>query len=123
MNWKKISSIIGAILLISAFAGAIIGFENRYVTKDEVNAKEINVVETLREFQIEQQQRSETFELKTDYKFYKFIYDDLTEKIEKYRRDIKKNPDDLFIQEEYKDLIERRREIRKKMDSILEKIK
>ncbi len=115
MNWRKINSIIGAIILIAAFAGLVIKFDKTY-------AKEIVVVETLREFQTEQQQRSETFQLKTDYRFYKFLYDDLTKDIGLYRKMLKSDSDNLELQEEYKELIAQRRYLKQKMDSILEKI-
>jgi hypothetical protein len=116
MNWKMVSSIIGSIVLISAFAGIAIRFDNTY-------AKEIVVVETLQQFQLEQRKSQTTYELKSDYRFYAFRYETLTSAMYKYKRLVREHPNDQDLKLDYDEIVEQRKFIKQKMDNILEKIK
>jgi hypothetical protein len=116
MNWKIITSIFSGFVLLTLIIAAGVSFDNTY-------AKEIVVVETLQQFQLEQRKSQTTYELKSDYRFYEFRYEALTSSMYKYKRLLREHPNDQDLKLEYDEIVEQRKFIKQKMDKILEKIK
>ena len=106
------SSIITAVF---ALLGGLWAFENHYATNQKVNT-EIERVEIEVAGAIQSQQ------IKTDYKFYQFMYDKLTQDMYNIRRELRRDPENQELRQDYIDIKSERDRVKIKMDSMMEKI-
>ena len=123
MTRKKFIGLLSVIATIFAVLGGFWGFEDRYAKSADVKELEVQVVKTLKEFSQQQMQIQQTYEYKNDYKFYQFQYDKLGNDLINLRREMRTNPDDQLLKEDYNEVKHQRELLKQKMDSLLEKIK
>ena len=110
-NWK----IISAIVLIFSFFGGVWAFDDRYCTNKALAS-------TLEKFQEQTQQTIKQFQLKVQLQFYQMMYDSLTKEMFTYKRMIREDPNDQDIKEEYDRIIDERKEIKTKIQKLMEQI-
>jgi hypothetical protein len=110
--WKKITGIIGSILLLASFAGVILKVENTYAKKEYVN-EEIELVSS----------KIDINQLKNDYRFYQGQLNRIEIQIRDLKDLLRKNPDDIGIKQDYEDAVKQRDSLKKTMDDIWKQIK
>jgi hypothetical protein len=113
---RIIGSGLAMIVTLATIIGIAFAVDTRY-------AKEITVVETLQQFQMQQQATIDRYQLKNDYKFYKFMYDDLTKEMYFYRKLMREHPNDAEIKLEHDQVVEKRKQTGDKMNAIMEQLK
>lgn len=122
-KYKKI--IISAASIITAmFAlmGGLWAFDTHYAKSIEVAELEVQVVESLKQYNIQQQQAQTVYQMKTDYKFYQFIYNKLTQDMYEIKRQLRRSPTDQDLRQDYVDVSNERQRVKNKMESLMEKI-
>ena len=124
MNLKKII-ISAASIIIAVFSimGGMWAFENRYAKSVEVAELEVQVVQSLKQYNTQQQKSQQTYQYKNDYKFYQFMYDKLTQDLYQVKRQLRRFPQDQNLQREYNEISRQRQDVKRKMDSLMEKIR
>ena len=115
MFTKKIMTIIGAILAVLSLIGGIWAIEEHYATNKTVDSKIEGV-----EFQVAGAIQS--IQIKTDYKFYQFMYDKLTQDMFLLRKQMRDNPNDTMLKQDYKEVCDQRREMNIKLEQLMRKI-
>lgn len=123
-KYKKI--IISAASVIAAVFGLLGGmwaFDGHYAKSIEVAELEVQVVESLKQYNVQQQQSQGVYQMKTDYKFYQFMYDKLTQDMYDIKRQLRRNPSDQDLRQDYIDVSNERQRVKNKMESLMEKIK
>ena len=115
MFTKKVMTMIGAILAVLSLIGGIWAIEEHYATNKGVDDKIEHV-----EFQVAG--AIQNIQTKTDYKFYQFMYDKLTQDMFFLRKQMRDNPSDSILKQDYKDVCDQRKEIKIKLEDLLKKI-
>jgi len=115
MFTKKVMAIIGAILAVLSLIGGIWAVEEHYATNKGVDDKIEHV-----EFQVAG--AIQNIQIKTDYKFYQFMYDKLTNDMFLLRKQMRDNPNDNMIKQDYKDVCDQRKEMKIKLEQLMRKI-
>ena len=109
---ENIGKTIASVIVVFSLIGGVWAFEDRYVSKDTVDQKfkqqEIKVVATLQKFKQQ-----------VDYRWYQNLYNQLTVQMLNYKKLLRSNPDDEILKQEYKDIIEERKKIKKILDDLL----
>lgn len=123
MNKKTIVTSLGVIATILAILGGLWAFEDRYAKSAEVKELEVQVVESLQQFNEQQTKIIQTNEYKNQYRFYQFLYDKLGQDLLEIRRILRRDPEDQILRQDYIDVQEQRKKVKDKMDQLLEKIK
>ena len=108
-------AIIGAILAVLSLIGGIWAVEEHYATNKGVDDKIEHV-----EFQVAG--AIQNIQIKTDYKFYQFMYDKLTNDMFLLRKQMRDNPNDNMIKQDYKDVCDQRKDIKIKLEQLMRKI-
>ena len=115
MFTKKLITILGAIGVILSLFGGLWAFETHYATNEklygEIQRVEIQVAGAIQNIQI-----------KTDYKFYQFMYDKLTADMFLLRKQIRDNPNDAVLKQDYQDVCDQRKEMKLKLEKLMQKI-
>ena len=115
MFTKKILTMIGSLTAILSLIGGIWAFENHYATNkrvdNEIAQVEVQVAGALQNSQI-----------KNDYKFYQFMYDKLTQDMYNLKRQLRQNPNDEALRQDYEDVLQQRKEIKIKMEELMKSI-
>jgi len=109
---KKVITGLSVIATLSAIVGGIWAFESHYATHDDVESLEVKVIGSMQNYQ-----------LKTDYKFYQFLYDKLQLDIFLMRKQLEVNTDDVDLRTDYNELIKQKNDIKNKMEKTLKEIK
>ena len=115
MFTKKIMTIIGSILAVISLIGGLWAFEEHYATNKTLDSKIEGV-----EFQVAG--AIQNIQIKTDYKFYQFMYDKLTNDMFLLRKQMRDNPNDNMIKQDYKDVCDQRKDIKLKLEQLMKKI-
>jgi uncharacterized coiled-coil DUF342 family protein len=113
---KNIVSAASIIIAIFTILGGLWAVENHYETKAEAKEK-------IEKVEIQVAQALQTQQIRTDYQFYQFMYDKLTQEMYSIKRQLKRNPEDTDLREEYNDIKIEREKIKNKMRELMEKIK
>ena len=115
MFTKKVMTIIGAILAVLSLVGGIWAIEEHYATNKTLDHKIEGV-----EFQVAG--AIQNIQIKTDYKFYQFMYDKLTNDMFLLRKQMRDNPNDAMLKQDYKDVCDQRKEMKIKLEQLMRKI-
>jgi len=121
-NKKTIFSVVGAVAAGFAILGGLWAFEDRYAKSVEITELEVQVVQSLQEYNVQQQKAINVIQLKQDYRFYQFLYDKLGNDLLEIRRILRREPTDAILRQDYIDVQEQRNKVKAKMDEIMRKI-
>ena len=109
---ENIGKTIASVIVLFSLIGGVWAFDDRYISKTEVDTKmkhqEKIVIATLQKFKQQ-----------VDYRWYQNLYDQLTVQILEYRNLLRKNPGDEILKQEYKEIVEERKKIKKILDDLL----
>ena len=115
MFTKKFMTILGVILAILSLVGGIWAIEDHYATNKTVNNK-------IEHVEIQVAGAIQNIQMKTDYQFYQFMYDKLTQDMFVLRKQMRDNPSDQVLRQDYKDVCDQRKDIKSKLDQLMKKI-
>jgi hypothetical protein len=105
--FKTITAIISTVLII---AGAVLAFESRYATADDVKEFKIQTVETLQQLRKEWKDDSSKIKLQ-------FEYDYAVRRMYDLKDQLRKAPNDSELKADYEEAKEYVKEIQKKMEA------
>jgi hypothetical protein len=120
---KKVIAILSAITVVFSIVGGIWGFESHYATKVEVSKVEKISDKNVQRLEIQVAGALQNQQYKSDARYWQFLYDKLTADIFELKRQMRRYPEDIVLQQDYRDLLERRKEVQKKLNESMEKIK
>ena len=109
---KKFALILGIITTLLTMIGSIWAFESHYATNKTVEKLEIQIAGAL-----------ENQQLKGDVRYFQFMMDKIMSDIFILKRQIEKYPEDQMLKQDYQDLLDRRKEIKIKLEQALRNIK
>lgn len=109
---KKVITGLSVIATLLAIVGGIWAFENHYATSEDVKNLEVQLASALQNQQ-----------LKTDYKFYQFLYDKLQLDTFLMKKQMERNPNDNDLRLDYEELLKQKNDIKNKMEKTLKEIK
>jgi len=112
---KSIVTASSVITAIFAIMGGLWAFENHYATNKKVNT-EIKRVE----FEVAGAIQNQS--IKSSYRFLQFQYDKLTQDMMNIKRELRRDPTNQDLREEYQDVKLERQKVKRKMESLMEKI-
>ena len=122
-NKKTIYGGLTVVVTIFAILGGMWGFEDRYAKSVEVAELEVQVVQSLKQYNQQQTKAQQTYEYKNEYKFYQFLYDKLGRDLLEIRRQLRRDPTDQFLKQDYVDIQNQRNGIKVKMNELMQKIR
>jgi molecular chaperone DnaK (HSP70) len=121
---KKFASIAGGFLLVLSLVASGFVIEDRYNNQTD-HEKDIKYQEQLTELKFEKFEEQivmnlEQFQKSSDYKYYSQILEDIDAQLYKIRQWLRQHPDDLEAREDYQNLLEKRKKVKEKLDSLME---
>lgn len=119
---KIIISAASIITAIFAIIGGLWAFDNHYAKSVQVTKLEIQVVQSLKQYNTQQQRSQQVYQYKNDYRFYQFMYDKLTQEMYSIKRQLRRDPTDQGLQQEYIEISQERQRVKQKMDNLMGKI-
>ena len=122
INKKTIISAASIIIAIFTILGGMWAFDSHYAKSAEIEELEVQVVQSLRQYNEQQIHVQQIYQYKNEYRFYQFIYDKLGRDLLEIRRQIRRYPEDEILRQDYVEVREERVKIKEKMDEILRKI-
>lgn len=123
INKKSIITTLTIVATLLAILGGFWAFEDRYAKSAEVKDMEVQVVQTLKQFNMQQMKVIQLNEYKNQYRFYQFLYDKLGQDLLEIRRQLRRYPEDQILRQDYVDVKEQRDGVKEKMNELMEKIK
>lgn len=120
---KKVIVSLGVVATLLTIVGGIWAFENHYATNQRVDKVEMKSTEDVKELEIQIAGALENQQRKSDVRYWQFMYDKITNDIFELKRQMRRYPEDKILQQDYADALERRKEIKKKLDDALQEIK
>lgn len=105
--WKKISTIVGSIILLITFIGGILTVDSRYAKSNDLKDVEIQTIQTLKQFRVEMKQLN----LEDRY----FI---LSDRIFQLKLMIKNYPNDNDLINDLTRALDEKKKIKEKLDKI-----
>jgi len=107
MEWIKnnLKTVITTIVLVMSLSGGILAFDDRYVTAKEFAQAQQQQVQTMKQFQIEQERR-----------FLEQRYQTLTDLMMTQKQLMRKYPQDQELKEDYNAIVKERDEVKQKLN-------
>jgi len=112
---KKLITTIGVLVTLMTLIGGIWAFNNTFATNERVD-KEVENIEIQVAGALQNQQ------IKSDYNFYLFLYDKLSQDMVDIQRQLRTNPYDEMLRQDYLDKKEERIRVKQKMEEMMKKI-
>jgi hypothetical protein len=120
---KTTLAIAGSIIVL---IGAVFAFSTTFATNERVDKVEItterNVENKMKDFEEDVAGALQNQQIKSDYRFYQFQYDKILQDKMEVRRQLRRNPEDQGLRQDYQELEEERKRIKQKMDELMNKI-
>lgn len=120
---KKVVVSLSVIATVFSIVGGIWAFDSHYASDKRVDKIEISYAEEMDNMEKKVASALENTMHKFDVRYFQLLYDKINEDLKNTRKEIKRYPDDELLKDDYRDLIERRKDIKDKLDKALEKIK
>ncbi len=119
----KIWQVICGIAVILGIIGSFFVIENRWNQSDEVFAAEKEMthmkketVETFQQVQMQMKRNDDKLDKKFTLQMNTIVYDNLNEQYYRLKREVKSNPDDSELREEFENVKKRRKETKKRIN-------
>lgn len=120
---KKVIVSLSVVATLLTIVGGIWAFEAHYATNHRVDGVVLNTVKKFDGFEEDIASALENLQHKSDVRFFQLTLDRINDRIYELRKEIKRNPSDDLLKQDYEDLIRRRKEVQDKIDSSMRKIK
>ena len=132
---KKFTSIAALALLVIGLVTSGFVMEDRYnnqvdhdksisverkVTTLEFEKIEQSLVMNLKQFQLEQKVSMDSQQRVNDYRYYSDVLNNIRLQLSKLRQELRDNPDNQDIREDYRNLKIREKEVKNKLDNLLD---
>lgn len=120
---KKVIIVLSAVATVFTIVAGIWGFEAHYASNKRVDKVEIVHANDIKGMEVQLAGALENTQHKMNAKHFQFMYDTLTNSMFELKRQMRRYPEDEILKEDYEELVDRRKEIKKKLNEALEKIK
>lgn len=120
---KKLAISLGVVATVLTIIGGIWAFEAHYATNDKVNGIVYASNEKIEQLEFKIANALDNQQYKSDVRYFQFMYDKLTNDLFQLKRQIEKYPNDPVLNQDYQEVLELRKEVRKRLDESMEKIK
>ena len=120
---KKVIVVLSAVATVFTIVAGIWAFEAHYATNTRVDKVETVHKENL--FKLEETIAGalENQQYKSDARFFQFELEKVQRDIADLRRKMQQNPNDRLLEQDYEELIQRKRLLKQKLDEALQSIK
>ena len=120
---KTTLAIAGSLVVL---IGAVFAFATTFATNKRVDKVEVtterNVNTKMKDFEEEVAGALQNQQIKSDYKFYQFQHDKLIQDKMEVKRQLRRDPNNQELRQDYLELEEERKRIKQKMDELMNKI-
>jgi len=126
MFTNNLKTWIGIAVGLITIIGAIWLVGNTFATNDRVDKVEVitekNINTKIEAFEVEVAGALQNQQIKSDYQFYQFLYDRLTQEMLETKRQLRRDPNDQLLRQDYVDKKEEREKLKEKMDKLMDKV-
>jgi len=137
MFTNKLKTGLAIAVSIITVVGAVWLVGNTFATNERVDKEDIKIIKSvdtkmdnieivvagaLQRQQVQSEKRHQNQEIKSDYRFYQFMHDKLVQEKMEIRRQLRRDPNNQGLRQDYIELEEERKRIKQKMDELMEKI-
>jgi tRNA U34 5-carboxymethylaminomethyl modifying GTPase MnmE/TrmE len=120
---KKVVVSLSAVATVLTIVAGIWAFEAHYATNKRVDKVEIRTVQEVIELEQKIANALENQQYKGDIRYFQFMLDKNRNDIYDIKKQMQTFPDDPILKKDYEDLLERRKDIKDKLDETVNKIK
>jgi len=117
---------IGIVVGLITIVGAVWIVGSTFATNDRVDKVEVvtekNINTKIEAFEVEVAGALQNQQIKSDYQFYQFLYDRLTQEMLEIKRQLRRDPNDQLLRQDYVDKKEERDKLKEKMDKLMDKV-
>ena len=113
---------IGVITAILSLIGGIWAFDAHYASSEEVAEVEVEAKEDVKDLEIQIAGALQNQQMKSSVTFWQFQIEILENELKELRRQMRRYPEDQALREDYRDTLERKREVQKKMEKAMQRI-
>lgn len=117
---------IGIVVGLITIVGAVWIVGSTFATNDRVDKVEVvtekNINTKIEAFEVEVAGALQNQQIKSDYQFYQFLYDRLTQEMLEIKRQLRRDPNDQLLRQDYIDKKEERDKLKEKMDKLMDKV-
>jgi hypothetical protein len=129
MFTKKLMTYIGVITAILSLIGGIWAFDAHYAKDEEVTEVKVRVAEVeikakenVEDLEIQIAGALQNQQMKSSVTFWQFQIEILENELKELRRQMRRYPEDQALREDYRDTLERKRGVQKKMEEAMQRI-
>lgn len=119
---KKVITTLAAVATVLTIIGGIWGFEAHYATNNRLNSVAMAAEKDVSQLEVQLAGALQNQQFKSDAKYWQFMYERLLKDVTELKRQMKRYPEDNILKEDYRALLDRIKEARKKLDESMEKI-
>ncbi len=120
---KKVVAVLSAFALVFTIVGGIWAFEAHYATNKRVDKVVVSASSEVQELEIQVASALERQQYKSDARYWQIEYDRIVSDLMELRRQIRRYPEDMILKQDYDDLLERRKDVKQKLENSMDKIK
>lgn len=120
---NKVVAGLSVIVTLFAIVAGIWSIDDHYATNKRVNLIEVAYAEDMKKIGEQLSKTLENTQHKLDARYFQFLHDKYTSDAMNMRREMRRYPEDEFLQEDYKDLIDKKKDVKIKLEKSLERIK
>jgi len=119
---KKVITIMAALATVLTLVGGIWGFEAHYATNTRVNNVVLVAENDVDRLEVQLAGALQNQQYKSNAKYWQFMYERLIKDLTELKRQMRRYPEDDILKEDYRALLDRIKEARRKLDESMEKI-
>lgn len=119
---KKWQTILAIVVALFTIIGGVYGFTNMFATNKRVDKVEITTDKKFNDFETEVAGAIQNTQMKSTYQFYQLQYDKLTRDMLDIQRQLRRDPENTLLRQDYQDVKQERNRIKDKMEKLMEKI-
>ena len=120
---NNIKTILGIITAILVIIGAVWGFGFTFATNERVDKVEISSGKKVVDLEIQIAGALQNQQSKSDVRYWQFMYDKLTNDMYEMKRQMRRYPEDEVLKQDYRDLLDRRKGVKTKLENAMQRIK
>lgn len=116
-------TILGVITAILSLIGGIWAFDSHYAKSEEVADLKIEAEENVNDLEIQIAGVLQNQQSKGEVRFWNLQLQIIDNELKELRRQMRRYPEDQGLKEDYRDALERKRQVQKKIEESMSKIR
>jgi len=126
MFTKKLKTTLAIAGSLIVLIGAVFAFATTFATNERVDKEDKAVIERvdskMKTYENDFAGALQNQQIKSDYKFYQFMHDKLVQDKMNIKRQLRRDPTNQELRQDYIEVEEERKRIKQKMDELMNKI-